>query len=232
MPRALPGREGLRRARRRPDLLRGLRRRRADDAVPADLVDRALAALEGADPVSRAPLPGRDLRRPRQRALGPPAGAGGVRRGRVRRRTRSPSWTRPETERAVSSASRTAPSGRCSSRPSIRSGSGAVFIGPAVPRGAAAAGARRRTTFDDELDTDEGWAKYNRHYWLRDYRGFVEFFFFAALHRAALDEADRGRVGWALETERRDADRDAGRPGLDPGGGARALPRAFAVPSS
>jgi pimeloyl-ACP methyl ester carboxylesterase len=53
---------------------------------------------------------------------------------------------------------------------------GAVFIAPAVPLGS--------TPLDDpagcwetELGTDEGWAKYNRHYWLRDYRGFLEFFF-------------------------------------------------------
>ena len=31
-------------------------------------------------------------------------------------------------------------------------------------------------SFDEVLDTDEGWAKYNRHYWLKDYRGFLEFF--------------------------------------------------------
>jgi hypothetical protein len=29
--------------------------------------------------------------------------------------------------------------------------------------------------FDDELDSYEGWAKVNRHYWQRDYRGWVEF---------------------------------------------------------
>jgi len=31
-------------------------------------------------------------------------------------------------------------------------------------------------SFNDVLDTDEGWAKYNRHYWLKDYPGFLEFF--------------------------------------------------------
>ena len=57
--RPLPRRGGLRRARRRPRLLRGLRRR-ADD-VPAlpDLADLALADVEGADPVPVAPLPRR-----------------------------------------------------------------------------------------------------------------------------------------------------------------------------
>ena len=28
-----------------------------------------------------------------------------------------------------------------------------------------------------EARPDEGWAKDNLHYWLRDYRGFLEFFF-------------------------------------------------------
>jgi pimeloyl-ACP methyl ester carboxylesterase len=32
-------------------------------------------------------------------------------------------------------------------------------------------------TFDEDLDTEEGWAKDNAAYWQRDYRGFLEFFF-------------------------------------------------------
>ena len=53
---------------------------------------------------------------------------------------------------------------------------GAVFIGPAV---ALAPPLPERTvySFDEPLDTDEGWAKYNLHHWLRDYRDFLEFFF-------------------------------------------------------
>jgi hypothetical protein len=27
--------------------------------------------------------------------------------------------------------------------------------------------------FEEPLGTDEGWAKYNRHYWQRDYEGFL-----------------------------------------------------------
>src|SRR5215207_586329 len=52
----------------------------------------------------------------------------------------------------------------------------AVFICPAVPLGEALPW-RGEYSWADELDTDDGWAKYNRHYWLRDYRGFLEFFF-------------------------------------------------------
>ena len=45
---------------------------RADGPAAADLVDHPLAPLEGADPLPRAPLPRRHVRRPRQRPLGPP----------------------------------------------------------------------------------------------------------------------------------------------------------------
>src|SRR6478736_8860578 len=54
---------------------------------------------------------------------------------------------------------------------------GAVFIGPAVPFAAQTPRARAATSFDAELDSYEGWAKYNRHYWLSDYAGFLSFFF-------------------------------------------------------
>lgn len=32
-------------------------------------------------------------------------------------------------------------------------------------------------TFDEVLESDEGWGKFNRHYMVKDYRGFLEFFF-------------------------------------------------------
>jgi pimeloyl-ACP methyl ester carboxylesterase len=51
-----------------------------------------------------------------------------------------------------------------------------IFICPAVPLGDAPAD-RTSYSFMRELDTDEGWAKYNRQYWLRDYAGFLQFFF-------------------------------------------------------
>ena len=54
--------------------------------------------------------------------------------------------------------------------------------------------------FDAVLDTEEGWAKENRHYWLRDWRGYAEFFFgelFCEPHSSKLRE---DCVGWAMET--------------------------------
>ncbi len=55
-------------------------------------------------------------------------------------------------------------------------------------------------SFEDELDTDEGWAKYNRHYWLRDYPGFVEFFMGKIFTEPHSTKPIEDTVGWGLET--------------------------------
>jgi pimeloyl-ACP methyl ester carboxylesterase len=52
--------------------------------------------------------------------------------------------------------------------------------------------------FDAVLDTDEGWAKVNRHYWQRDYRGFAEFFFGECLPEPHSTKAHEDIVGWAV----------------------------------
>jgi pimeloyl-ACP methyl ester carboxylesterase len=77
--------------------------------------------------------------------------------------------------------------------------SGAVFIAPALPI-APAHGYRLLYPFDDMLDTDESWAKYNRHYWLRDYQGFLEFFFSQAINEPHSTKQIEDCVGWGLET--------------------------------
>ena len=230
--RPLPRRGGLRRARRRPRLLRGLRRR-ADD-VPAlpDLADLALAALEGADPIPLAPLPRRHVRPARERPLRPAR--------RTQRRTRS------------GSSSPTA--ARCSRRPGRETALvgglcdgggwalmlaatdpaavlGVAAIAPFVP---AAHAVRTRTT-----------ARYPVRRAARHRRGLgqVERPLLArattrassssssrSAPGAALDEAARGRVGWGLETDAETlilADRWRRR--LDERGGARAPLRASAA---
>jgi pimeloyl-ACP methyl ester carboxylesterase len=53
--------------------------------------------------------------------------------------------------------------------------------------------------FDDMLDTDEGWAKCNRHYWLRDWRGYAEFFFGELLSEPHSTKQWEDCVGWAME---------------------------------
>ncbi|HET8528701.1 MAG TPA: alpha/beta fold hydrolase [Gaiellaceae bacterium] len=75
----------------------------------------------------------------------------------------------------------------------------AVFVCPAVPFGAGPAG-RPRHPFDEELDVDEGWARYNRFSWLRDYRGFLEFFFAEMFPEPHSTKPIEDCVGWGLET--------------------------------
>ncbi|HKB19683.1 MAG TPA: alpha/beta fold hydrolase [Gaiellaceae bacterium] len=76
--------------------------------------------------------------------------------------------------------------------------SGLVFIAPALP-------VHEREvpefSFDDELDTDEGWAKENRHYWLRDWSGYVEFFISRMFPEPHSTKAIEDAVGWGLETD-------------------------------
>jgi pimeloyl-ACP methyl ester carboxylesterase len=76
---------------------------------------------------------------------------------------------------------------------------GAAFIGSAVP---LAPPLRERTvySFDERLDTDEGWAKYNMHHWLRDYRDFLEFFIGKCFTEPHSTKPIEDAVDWALET--------------------------------
>ena len=75
---------------------------------------------------------------------------------------------------------------------------GAVFIAPAAPF--AQHLARTTTPFDEPLETYDGWAKYNRHYWLQDYRGFLEFFFSKVFTEPHSTKQFEDCVGWGLET--------------------------------
>jgi pimeloyl-ACP methyl ester carboxylesterase/predicted glycosyltransferase len=75
----------------------------------------------------------------------------------------------------------------------------AVFICPSVPLGPIV-DRRRGLNWHDPLDTDEGWAKYNRHYWLRDYRGFLEFFFSQMFNEPHSTKPIEDCVRWGLET--------------------------------
>jgi pimeloyl-ACP methyl ester carboxylesterase/predicted glycosyltransferase len=74
-----------------------------------------------------------------------------------------------------------------------------AYISPAVPL-AAEHPERARWPFEEEHNTDEGWAKYNRHYWLRDYRGFLEFFFGQCLPEPHSTKQIEDCIEWASET--------------------------------
>jgi pimeloyl-ACP methyl ester carboxylesterase/predicted glycosyltransferase len=75
-----------------------------------------------------------------------------------------------------------------------------AYIGPAVPL-APEHVVRAIYSFDDELDTDSGWAKYNRHYWLRAYEEFVRFFAAQCLHEPHSTKQIEDFIGWALATD-------------------------------
>ena len=77
---------------------------------------------------------------------------------------------------------------------------GAILIAPStslLPR----APARLAYAWDEELDTEEGWAKYNMHFWRRSYRDFTEFFFSQAFSEPHSTKQREDAVEWASETD-------------------------------
>jgi pimeloyl-ACP methyl ester carboxylesterase len=75
---------------------------------------------------------------------------------------------------------------------------GSVFIGPTV---ALAPGYEERAEpFEEPYVSTEGWAKYNRHYWLDHYQDFLEFFFSQALTEPHSTKQTEDCVGWGLQT--------------------------------
>ena len=74
----------------------------------------------------------------------------------------------------------------------------AVFICPAVPLGEAIQD-RTLHSWDEELDTDEGWASTTSH-WLRDYQGFLEWFFAQMFTEPHSTKPIEDCVAWGLET--------------------------------
>jgi pimeloyl-ACP methyl ester carboxylesterase len=77
---------------------------------------------------------------------------------------------------------------------------GIVFIAPALPL-APGLPERERHSFTERLDTTEGWAKFNQHYWREHYREFVEFFMGRIFTEPHSTKPIEDGVGWALETD-------------------------------
>jgi pimeloyl-ACP methyl ester carboxylesterase len=87
---------------------------------------------------------------------------------------------------------------------------GAAFVSPAVSL-APPHPERQVYAFEEPRDTDEGWAKYNWHYWQRDYQGFLEFFAGTWFPEPHSTKQIEDGVGWGLETTPEVlADHDAG----------------------
>ena len=77
---------------------------------------------------------------------------------------------------------------------------GLVAICPAVPLAPMHA-ERTVHPFDEPIDSTEGWAKYNRHHWQRDYEDFLTFFVDKWFPEAHSTKAIEDCVGWGLEID-------------------------------
>jgi pimeloyl-ACP methyl ester carboxylesterase len=55
--------------------------------------------------------------------------------------------------------------------------------------------------FDEEPATSAGWAKWNRHYWLRDWPGFLEYFFAQTFTEPHSTKQIEDAIGWGLQTD-------------------------------
>ena len=75
----------------------------------------------------------------------------------------------------------------------------AVFICPSVSLGQPLA-ERVQYSFEEPLESEEGWAKYNQYYWLRNYRDFLEFFFSRMFTEPHSTKPIEDCVNWGLET--------------------------------
>jgi pimeloyl-ACP methyl ester carboxylesterase/predicted glycosyltransferase len=78
--------------------------------------------------------------------------------------------------------------------------SGSFFIAPSLAI-APPHDFRAQYSFDEPLATNEGWAKFNKHYWTRDYRDFLEFFFSQGFSEPHSTKPIEDCVSWGLETD-------------------------------
>ncbi|MBV9648453.1 MAG: alpha/beta hydrolase, partial [Candidatus Eremiobacteraeota bacterium] len=76
---------------------------------------------------------------------------------------------------------------------------GLIFFAPVTPYGETLA-QREVYGFDDVLETHEGWAKENRHYWASNFRDFLEFFFTQALYEPHSTKQLEDSIAWGMET--------------------------------
>jgi pimeloyl-ACP methyl ester carboxylesterase/UDP:flavonoid glycosyltransferase YjiC (YdhE family) len=90
---------------------------------------------------------------------------------------------------------------------------GLVAIGPTLPIPPPDPWDRDGHSFDDVLDTAEGWAKENRHYWRRDWRGYVEFFMSQITTEPHSTKPYDDLVEWGMQTDAETMLYDADAPG-------------------
>ena len=78
---------------------------------------------------------------------------------------------------------------------------GLVLIGGRLPVGGPSVPERTVYAFEDHHDTSEGWAKHNRHHWLRDYEDWLRFFVSRIFTEPHSTKQIEDAVGWGLETD-------------------------------
>ena len=76
-----------------------------------------------------------------------------------------------------------------------------AFIAPAVPLAPAVPRAGASRAFQEPREAYDGWATFNRHYWLEHYEAFIEFFFSQCLTERHSTKPHEDTVGWGLETD-------------------------------
>jgi pimeloyl-ACP methyl ester carboxylesterase len=109
--------------------------------------------------------------------------------------------------------------------------SGAVFIGPSVSLASRSASREAAiAAFEARLPVHEGWDKYNRHYWRREYPDFLEFFFGECFSEPHSTKPIEDCVGWGLETDPETLLLIEDAKGLGEGGATEALARAVGCP--
>jgi pimeloyl-ACP methyl ester carboxylesterase/predicted glycosyltransferase len=76
-----------------------------------------------------------------------------------------------------------------------------VFVAPALPLPPVMPRSRAAQDFDEQRDEYVDWARWNRHYWLRHYEDFLEFFFSQTFTEPHSTKQREDAVGWGLETD-------------------------------
>jgi pimeloyl-ACP methyl ester carboxylesterase len=76
---------------------------------------------------------------------------------------------------------------------------GIVFACPATPFGRP--GPEANGPFEEALDDDEGWNKENVHFWRRDYKAYLEFFFGEGIPESHSTKQREDSVAYGLDTD-------------------------------
>jgi pimeloyl-ACP methyl ester carboxylesterase len=76
---------------------------------------------------------------------------------------------------------------------------GLVFVCPSSPFGESSRGGD--VPFEEPLDDDTGWNRENIHFWRRDFRAYLEFFFEEAFPEPHSTKQREDAVGYGLETD-------------------------------